>query len=346
AHLQQAYELGRVALNREMGVFDMVRLHQEAMVRLIASTEAAVTTAKSAEAVQTFLLETLSPFEAAHRGFRDAWERLRQLNRTLEQRNKELATTNEKLRISKQHFVQLFQEARTMEENLRLLSNKVLSAQEEERKHISRELHDEIGQALTAVNVSLALLQKQNGSAQSWRKKVGETRALLESSMESVHRFARELRPEMLDHLGLYASLRSYVKNFAARTGIKAALRTETEIEHLTGQQEIVLFRVAQESLTNIAKHARATQAEIVFSRTAKGLCMEVKDNGRSFAVEEQLAVKRHKRLGLLGMQERVRLVNGEFAIESAPNCGTTVRITIPLAKNVRPKNAQPQTAA
>lgn len=235
------------------------------------------------------------------------------------------------LHESKEHYVQLFQQAQTMEENLRLLSHKVVSAQEEERKHISRELHDEVGQTLTAVNVSIAVLRKHAGDDGKLQGKVAAAQSLLEQSLETVHRFARELRPPMLDELGPYAALRSYMNGFGERTGIKTVLKPGPALDGIDGQQAIVLYRVAQESLTNVFKHARATQVEVRFPRFAKGICMEISDNGRSFRVNETMDRKGNRRLGLLGMQERVRLVSGTFAIESVPGKGTTVRVQIPF---------------
>jgi signal transduction histidine kinase len=343
--LQKAYDLGRHALGRGFGLLDMARLHHETLLQLIAFAETPATAVERAEAVETFLLETLSPFEVAHRGFRTAWKRLRQLNETLEHRNQALAAINKKLkgeimerrraekalRKSKEHFVQLFGQAHEMEKNLRQLSNKLISVQEEERKNISRELHDEIGQALTAVTVSIAMLKKHDGHDPVFAKKVAVAQKLLEQSMETAHRFARELRPPMLDYLGLYAVLRSYGKSFSERTGIKTIFRSGVSLDRLDSQQGIVLYRVAQESLTNVFKHARATLVQIRFRRIPRGICMEIKDNGRAFRAQEQPNGHAPQRLGLLGMQERVRLINGEFAIESTPGRGTRVRVQIPL---------------
>jgi signal transduction histidine kinase len=349
ADLQRAYELGRSALNRGFGVLDMARLHQKALVNLVlAKHRLAVTTrevrAKS-DATETFLLEALSPFEVAHRGFRDACERLRGLNETLEQRNRELRASNRKLgtqiherkraeealRESREHYIRLFHEARTMEENLRQLSNKVLTVQEEERKHISRELHDEIGQALTAVNVSLALLRSHAPGDEAFRKKVDHAQRLIEQSMDIVHRFARELRPSMLDHLGPVAALQNYVKQFTERTGIKTELEGTVSVEQLNNQQRTVLYRIAQESLTNVFKHAKATRVKIRLRQLPRAVSMEIIDNGRAFPVATKPNGNGKQPLGLLGMQERVRLVNGQFAIESVPKRGTTVRVQIPL---------------
>jgi PAS domain S-box-containing protein len=247
------------------------------------------------------------------------------------------------LRESKEHYFQLFQQSRVMEESLRQLSNKVLSAQEEERKRISRELHDEIGAALTAVNVTLAMLKNHAGDNAAFHAKIGEAQKQLERTMQIAHRFARELRPDMLDHLGAHAALQSYLQSFSERTGIKAALSSKADLGRLDSQQEIVLFRVAQESLTNVAKHAHATRVNVDFRRLPHGVRMEIRDNGRSFPAQEQLNGKTSKRLGLLGMQERVRLVNGEFAIESEPGRGTTVRVDIPFTGRPRgPRQSPP----
>jgi PAS domain S-box-containing protein len=252
------------------------------------------------------------------------------------------------LQESKEHYVQLFREAQEMEENLRQLSHKVVTAQEEERKHISRELHDEVGQTLTAVNVSIAMLKKEAGADGRLNGKVAAAQKLLEQSLETVHRFARELRPEMLDHLGPYAALRSYAKSFGERTGIKTVLQPNVTLDGIDGQQAIVLFRIAQESLTNVFKHARATRVDIRFPRIPGGICMEIADDGRSFHVDAQLAGKGRRRLGLLGMQERVRLVNGTFSIESVPGRGTTVRVQIPVGSEQkftaekRPRDSTP----
>jgi signal transduction histidine kinase len=300
---------------------------------------------RQAAQVETFLLEALSPFEAAHRGFRMAWEGLQELNKTLEQRNREMAASNQKLereiaerkrvegalRETKDHYFELFQQASAMEEDLRQLSAKVLTAQEEERKRISRELHDEIGQALTAVNVSIAMLQRQAGDDQDFQRKVAEAQTLLVQSMETVHRFARELRPTAFDHLGAHAAFQAYVQGFTDRTGIKTELRTKLDLNEVDNQHTIVLFRVAQESLTNVFKHAQATRAAVVFRRQGAKLCMEVQDNGRAFTLKATAKAKWKGRLGLLGMQERVRLINGEFSIDAVPGRGTTVRVHVPI---------------
>ncbi len=343
--LQQAYEFGRAAMNAGLGVFDVIRLHHQALIdgALPRDVEAAY----FAPALESFLLEVLSPFEAAHRGFRRALERMQQLNEALADRNEALASVNAQLqkeianrerteaelRESKDHYQSLFQQARAMEESLRALSGQVLTAQEEERKRISRDLHDEIGQTLTAVNVTVAMLKKHAAGDTAFAQKVSEAEKLLAQSMEVVHRFARELRPAMLDHLGVHSALRAHLTHFNRQTGIKVALIPHSVLAQINGQRGEAIFRVAQEALSNVFKHAQATKVKITFTATDEVMRMEIADNGCAFSVEEKLdGHKRTGRLGLLGMQERLRLVGGTFTITSKPGRGTRLRVELPLS--------------
>jgi len=222
-NLQQAFELGGAAMNAGLGIFDLIRLHHQALADGVSAGASAAESVRPAPELEFFLLEALSPFEAAFRGFRSAREKLQELNGVLAERNEALALSNAQLeeeiavrqrveaalRESKDHYYRLFQQAHAMEEDLRQLSAKVLSAQEEERTRISRELHDEIGQALTAVTSAMAMLKKPAGSDSAFQRKVAEAERLLAQSMETVHSFARELRPAVLDHLGIQAALRA-----------------------------------------------------------------------------------------------------------------------------------------
>ncbi|MDB6112304.1 MAG: histidine kinase, partial [Pedosphaera sp.] len=137
--------------------------------------------------------------------------------------------------------------------------------------------------------------------------------------------------PAMLDDLGLIPALRSFVKSFSERTGVRVCFDATPEVERLEIEQKTVLYRVAQESLTNIAKHAQASQGRLTIRQSKNGIRMEVKDNGRSFRMEQQTASASKKRLGLLGIQERVRLANGVFSVESAPGKGTKICVWIPF---------------
>ena len=352
---QEAYELGRAALGLELGVLDVVRIHQEALTWRQLPSPAAKVNARELKAAETFLVESLSPFEAAHRGFRRAHLALRRLNGALQRRNAELVAMNhalekevkerqrveQALRESGDHYRQLFHQASLMQERLRSLSNQVLHAQEEERRRISRELHDEIGAVLTAIGTSLAMLPG-NGSvnAELLRQRMAKTQMLLEQTMHTVHHFARELRPSMLDELGLVPALRSYLKAFAERTGTHARLNGSAGAEELDDERKTVLFRVTQESLTNVAKHAAASRVTVTFRRLGNAVRLQIKDNGKGFEAERPLGANGARRLGLLGMAERLRLVDGHLTVTSAPGKGTTVSADLPytVAGNPPPR--------
>jgi signal transduction histidine kinase len=342
-HLQQAYELGRSAITSGLGIMDIARIHQETLIILMSRPVFQATYTQTLKAAEAFFFEALSPFEATQRGFKEANNRLQQLNGTLEERNVELARINAELEDEISERRRTEQALRESEENLRHLSQRVLHVQEEERKRISRELHDEVGQSLTAVNVDLAMLKKtRTPTPAQLEKKLTDAQRQVEQTMETVHRFARELRPAMLDDLGLLPALRSYAQNFSTRTGIKVEFRACPGVERLEGDAKTVVFRVAQESLTNVAKHAHATQVQLMVREHTGGIQLQIKDNGRAFEVSKKLNGKAKKRLGLLGMQERVRLVNGTFSIDSTPGSGTEVKVEIPFVEVGRPEKASP----
>lgn len=303
--LQQAYELGRRACSVGLGVLELVRLHQEA------SAGVTIGAASDVRACDAFLLEALSPFEATHRGFRRAHGELQQ---------------------SRTHYQRLLSESREMEETLRQLSKRILDAQEQERAHFSRELHDEVGQALNAISINLGALSRltECGTATA-KARIDDTIDLVARTVETVHRFARELRPAMLDELGLEAALRACVRGFAERTGITVEFHGKLPGKLLAADQRTVIYRVAQESLNNVAKHASATHVDVILWREGGQAILEIRDNGRGFSRPPRRVEPDRQRLGLLGMEERVRLVNGKFNIESRPSAGTIVRVEIPL---------------
>jgi signal transduction histidine kinase len=257
--------------------------------------------------------------------------------RQLKQEVDKRTTVQTALEKSETHYRRLLEKSRHMQENLRRLSHQILSAQEEERKRISRELHDEVGQTLTAINVKLAALRKEaEVNTAGLRKHIANTQRLVEQSMDTVHRFARELRPPVLDDLGLLPALRASMKDFTKRTHVPIHVTALTAVEQLRADKRTVLYRVAQEALANVAMHARATLVEVSLIKVDGDVCMEIHDNGKSFAVERVLAAKKMKRLGLLGMRERVEMVGGSFAVESARGRGTTVRVQIPFRNGHR----------
>ena len=363
AQLEQAYGLGRVAVAKELGVLDIARVHQQALATLknengkwrmengkMAHPPSSILHPPSSLGSQTskadvFFWEALSPFEVTHRGFRETNARLQEAVAALEKRNIELERINHRLkeevaerkrtekalRESEEHYRELFEEARRMEENLRDLSNEIVHVQEEERKRISRELHDVVGQLLTATSVILEAVKKECGNSETLARKASDAQNLIRETMETVHGFSRDLRPTALDELGLLPALRSHLKAFADRTGLQIDFHGDPQAEQVTPDKKTVLYRVAQESLTNVARHAHAKTVRVAIRKARTGICMTISDDGRSFEREK---LKGSKRLGLLGMQERVKLVSGEFALITEVGKGTTVRVTVPLSSS------------
>lgn len=315
--MEEAYELGRAAIAAGFGILDMARVHLEAREKLLRSEAGGKHYARISKLAGAFFLQSLSPFEATHRGFRET-------NAELLQRNQELAAEIVERRRAENAL-------RESEEALKELSRKILHTQEKERQHISRELHDEVGQSLTAISVTLAAM-RNNGAAKPEKisRTIASTQRLLEETMETVHHFARELRPAMLDELGLLPALRSHVRNFSDRTRVRVRLQADPVAEKLNDDGKTVVFRVVQECLTNVAKHAHASRVNISIGPINHGICLEIADNGKSFRMIPGKIAAHKQRLGLLGMQERVRLVHGRFEIKPEPGRGTTVRVTIP----------------
>jgi len=262
-----------------------------------------------------------------------------QLELMVAKRTAELTTTNARLRTavvaaekSREQYQQLFLESQLMQKKLRQLTHQIISAQEEERKEISRELHDHVVQTLVGINVALSALGAgTSGGLAGLRDKITRTQQLVEVSVKAVHRFARELRPAVLDDLGLIPALHAYNKNLAEQKDLKIHLTAFAGVEALESSKRTVLFRVAQEAMTNVIRHAHASQVKMSLIEIPGAVRMEITDNGKSFQVRKTLHTKNNKRLGLVGMKERIAMVGGTLTIESSPGQGTTVRADIPF---------------
>ncbi|MFZ2280049.1 MAG: PAS domain S-box protein [Prosthecobacter sp.] len=249
-------------------------------------------------------------------------------------------TVEDALRTSQATSDELLETSRQMQQQLRHLSHQALQAQEDERKRISRELHDVIAQTLTGINMRLSLLQKENcTSTQELREKIAQTQQLVAESVDTVHRFARDLRPAMLDDLGLIPALESYLKDFTQQTGLEVNLKTDAGVEELGSSGRTVLYRVAQEALTNVVRHARATRVDISIQKHDGIHSMVITDNGQGFAGDDASPAKGSSRLGLLGMRERVEIIGGTFCVASVPGQHTTVLVEIPADSNELMKN-------
>jgi signal transduction histidine kinase len=220
----------------------------------------------------------------------------------------------------------------SLEEELRQLSRRLLTSHEEERRRISRELHDTLGQILTAVNVGLASLRSAaRVDTKEFLGSVMRTQRLVQKSMRTVHQFARNLRPTLLDDLGLVPALHAYAGEFGKGNGIKVSVSAPEESAQLDGDRRTALFRVAQEALVNVGRHARARNVRVTLLTTLDCVRLEVWNDGTPFDVERTQRSRTNRRLGLLCMRERMEMVGGTFSIRSSMESGTTVRADVPL---------------
>jgi signal transduction histidine kinase len=346
ASLQPAQGLGRQATTLGLQTLDLARVHEQALITLVLPSDSPATRDAMVRRAGTFFAEAITPIEKTHRTAREANVQLNQMIEKLSRRSMDLAASNrqlkqeiarrksveESLRKSEQHYSQLLEQSRRMQEQLRLLSRQLLLAQEEERKKISRELHDVIAQTLTRINVQLATLKREAAvDARGLERNIARTQQLVEKSVNVVHRFARELRPTVLDDLGLIPALHTFMKSFREETGIRVSLSAFAAVKQVNGDKRTVFYRVAQEALNNVARHAQASRVEVRIQKLNDAICMKIKDNGKGFQKERVLHAKKSKRLGLLGMRERLEMVGGNFTVTSAPGKGTTVLAQIPL---------------
>jgi signal transduction histidine kinase len=215
----------------------------------------------------------------------------------------------------------LMETIRAARERLASLSRRLLSVQEEERRRLSIELHDELGQILTAVKINLGSTPVQ----------LGEALETVDQAMQTVRDLALDLRPAMLDDLGLPAALRWYADRFAQQAGVQTHLAIE-EVPHLDSGIATACFRVAQEALTNVLRHAGAANVWIELTRAPAELTLSVRDDGAGFDVTSaRVRAARGASLGLIGMEERASLAGGSLEIRSAPGKGTEVRARFPF---------------
>jgi len=210
------------------------------------------------------------------------------------------------------------------------LSHRILQAQEEERQRVARELHDEAAQALTSLLVRLRLLERARTPEEA-QERVGELRELTAAALEEVRRVALDLRPKILDDLGLVAALGWRVDEFNAANPAQATLRVEGIDHRLPRTLELVFYRVAQEALNNAARHAAASRVNLSLSLQNDSLCLEVADDGAGFDTARNANGSRREGLGLLGIRERMGMIGGQTLIESTPGKGTRLRVTAPV---------------
>ena len=277
--LESAYELGRLALEQGLGIVEFAALHDEALVRVLQSARSPVECASTVRLLSHFFIESLSPFEMTHRGYRDARTALQRLNETLEA----------------------------------------------EAKRIAQALHDEAGQLLVTVHFALETLARK--IPPGFEPQIEEVRSRLTEVEQELRRLSHELRPPMLDELGLVPALDFMAQGVSKRSGIHIVVQAWIA-ERLPPLAEIALYRSVQEALANVIKHAKARRVTVSLRQQRRHkittVFCSVKDDGIGLKTDAT------RGLGLLGMRERIHALGGSFEINSAAGLGTELLFTIP----------------
>ncbi|HEX7972891.1 MAG TPA: ATP-binding protein [Anaerolineales bacterium] len=226
----------------------------------------------------------------------------------------------------------LFAQVRAGQQRLQMLSQQLLEVQEAERRHLARELHDEIGQSLTALKVNLQSVMRLSGGL-SAASLIEDSISITERVLQQVRNLSLDLRPSLLDDLGVVSALRWYIDRQGRRAGFQTEFIADPPDLRLPPEMETVCFRVVQEALTNVVRHALASQVQVHLARQANRVELVIRDNGIGFDVQAVRGrAPTDSSLGLLGMQERVQLIGGQIEIRSDPEQGTEIRATFPLA--------------
>lgn len=226
-------------------------------------------------------------------------------------------------------------------DHLRALAGHLQNIREEERARVAREIHDELGQALTAIKIHASFLISDQCAHQQQAQRAESIMQLVDQTIQSVRRISTELRPAILDDLGLVPAIEWYAEEFQTRTGTKCRLELP-QLAIVTDREcATAVFRIFQETLTNIARHANATEVGVRLDREHGDLILEVQDNGKGLPIEAGFPSRRS--LGFLGMRERALLLGGELVLTGAPGKGTTVKLRIPEVRGEEPRTSAPQ---
>jgi signal transduction histidine kinase/ligand-binding sensor domain-containing protein len=244
---------------------------------------------------------------------------------TVEKRNRELEALHEQREKAREELGQAYQ-------RLTRLTRRLEAAKEEERRFIARELHDEMGPALTAVIINLQLSREDRDEDKRSRR-IADTIEQVDRMVDKIRAISLDLRPPLLDELGLVPALKGYMEAQSQRSGLEIDVEGTNAINGLTPEIEITAFRVVQEAVTNVIRHAGASQATVEVRQTDRELQLMVRDDGSGFDMRQSMdRAAAGKALGILGMQERVRMLDGDIRIDSVPGRGTRIEVRLPVA--------------
>jgi signal transduction histidine kinase len=231
----------------------------------------------------------------------------------------------DKVQARTRELQELYREVQRKEEMRGELLKKVIAVQEEERKRIARELHDETSQDLATLLLSIETTS--DSQPEELKKKFIQMKGLTGRTLDSIHRLILDLRPSVLDDLGLTSAIRWVAESRLESSGIDLTFAVRGQERRLKPEIEITLFRIGQEAISNIARHAEASSVSIALDFTESHIGLEVEDNGQGFSLNESP----NGSFGLLGMKERTSLLDGTFAIDSKPGNGTRLAVAIPV---------------
>jgi signal transduction histidine kinase len=217
------------------------------------------------------------------------------------------------------------------QKELEKLAGRLISAQEEERSRIARELHDDLTQRVAAVAIEAGKLEKAGGNPDRWRERLEAIKEQMARISGDIHNLSRRLHPSTLDDLGLVAAIESECRGFFERGGPPVEFRHEGSFDSIPAEARLVLYRIVQEALRNIQKHAGAEDVKVSLLRRASEVELEIRDNGRGF---DRADAGFRAGLGLASMEERARLVGGEFRVDSAAGEGTRLAVRVPVERH------------
>jgi two-component system sensor histidine kinase NreB len=244
---------------------------------------------------------------------------------------RELSDRERRLAAALEEQQRLYAQLLVEQEQLRLLSQRLVEVSETTLQAVSRELHDDFGQAITAVRMDLNRVERELPPTSTARQQLRSALHQLANILQNVRNLSQILRPAVLDDLGLVAAIESYATRFSERTGVSVELQLPSSEPTLPPEIELTLYRVLQEALTNVARHARAHNVHITLERTEDRIRLSVRDDGKGFVVAERTAPPSGFGLGIAGMRERAQLYGGNLRVQSKLGEGTEVIVELPL---------------
>ena len=341
ASLKSAEILGQEAVVLGLKMVDVAVFHEHAMIAEILAMKTDIARKCISERAKLYISAVLLPIEANYRAAFEALDSTLHANKALVKEVELRKLAEKKLLENDKKTSELLKNSVLQQKRLRKMARLLLSAQEDERKRVSRDLHDVIAQVLTGINVQLSVLKLEAlSNFKGISRNIARAEKLVAKSVDIVHRFAFDLRPVLLDDLGLIPALQLLIQQFSKDSSLSVKQTFSFKEDIVNKSCRTVLYRVVQEALRNVARHAAATEVSVNIVQVDNVLRLEVVDNGKSFDAEAFQKAGKSKRIGLFCMRERVEMVEGHFSIHSSPGQGTTVRAEFPWQNDDETKSS------